>query len=57
MTSNRNNAVIHDIRGSNIYFHPPCMILDFLMNLFVAWRGGNISAEAVVWITILYNLL
>ena len=59
MTSNRNNiAVIHELFGDPTTF---AMYSVFLMSatlrLLVAWRGGNISAETVVWITILYNLL
>ena len=51
MTSNR-NSVIHDIlRGSDIFTS------DLYSELYKRWKGGNISAETVVWITILYNLL
>ena len=62
MTSNRNNiAVIHELFGDPNNKFSSAMYSVFLMSatlwLSVAWRGGNISAETVVWITILYNLL
>ena len=57
MTSNRNNiAVIHELFGDPFAMYS-VFLMSALLRLLVAWRGGNISAETVVWITILYNLL